>query len=129
MPIGWILSKYQIDPAKLDLASLELLRSGIMRPSDYKAMLDNAQQAGNVTLARLVSKYAGEAAEALEAKNGAGDPNAQTLRYVHYAGKADPAETAMQNFDRIADTFKRCVNNPAMIKHWEGLTEPVLELL
>lgn len=121
--------KHRIDPAKLDLAALELLKSGIMRPADYKAMLESAQRAGNDTMTRMVSKFAREAADAIEKKNGPRDPDAQALRYVHYAGRNDPVEASLQNFDQIADAFRRCVNNPALIPRWEELEGAVLEQL
>lgn len=121
--------KHRIDPAKLDFAALELMKSGIMRPADYKAMLESAQRVGNDTMTRMISKYAREAADAIEKRNGPNDPDAQALRYVHYAGRNDPVEASLQNFDQIADAFRRCVNNPALIPRWEELEGAVLEQL
>lgn len=119
--------RYTMDPAQLDPAALELLKSGTMRPADYDAMLNKADDAGNFTMTRLIAKYAREAAAAAAEKNGPHDPKAQALRYIAQSGCGDPVEAALTGFDYVGDAFRRCVRNPSMIRYWDELTAPALE--
>ena len=121
--------KYTVDPEKLNMQELELLKSGIMRPDEYKAMLEKEAAAGNSTMARLIAKYAAKEAEAVAQKNGESDEAARALRAVSYTAKADPAAEALRNFDDVADVLSRCVNNTAMIQHWDGLAGPLLDMI
>lgn len=50
-----------VDPAAIDGESLELLKSGILTAADFENIA--AKFENNVTMSRLVSKYAAEAAE------------------------------------------------------------------
>ena len=122
-------AEFAIDPAKLDSRAMELLKAGVMRPAEYAAMLAKARAEGNHTMCRMVAKYAQEAAAVAKEKYGANDPQIEELRAVASAGNADPARTYLQNFDIVADTFRRCVNNPSMIGKWEMLTSEILDSL
>ena len=124
-----LAQRFAIDPAKLDAASLELLKSGIMRPAEYRSMLEKARKDGNATMLRIVAKYAADRAAEIAAKDGATSEDARELRVVGYAGNIDPAGEALRNFDVVADVLRRCVNNHAMIGHWDELTGPVLDAL
>jgi len=124
-----LAQRYAVDPAKLDAASLELLKSGIMKPSEYAAMMETARKSGNATMMRMVAKYAADRATEIAAKDGAGSTEARELRMVGHAGNADPAGAALKNFDVVNDVLRRCVTNHAMIGHWDELAGPVLETL
>ena len=124
-----VARQYAIDPAKLDTNSLELLKSGIMKPAEYSAMMEAAKKDGNATMVRMIAKYAAEAAEAAARKNGENSQQARELRMVGYSGNIDPGKAALETFDHIGEIFRRCVNNPAMIKHWDGLAGPLLDML
>lgn len=122
-------AEFAVDPEKLDSHALELLKAGIMRPAEYTAMLAKARAEGNHTMCRMVAKYAQAAAEQAAEKYGSNDPQTKELRAVASAGNADPARTYLHNFDVVADTFRRCVNNPGLIPKWELLTAEILESL
>lgn len=124
-----VARQFAVDPEKLNAAELELIKSGIMRPAEYRAMLEKEASAGNATMVRLIANYAAKEAEAAAAKNGAGDDRARELRAISYMAKADPAGEALRTFDAVADVLMRCVNNPSMIPHWDGLAGPLLDLL
>ena len=124
-----IEQKYAADPAKLDLATLELLKSGIMRPNEYRRLFDSAAQNGNATMTRLIARYALDAAAEATKKFGETSTQARELRAIGYAGNADPAADAMNTFDSIGEIFRRSVANPGMIPHWEELTAPLFDLL
>ena len=103
-----VARQFAVDPEKLDTAELELLKSGIMRPDEYRAMLEKEARAG---------------------KFGEGSAQARELRAVGYVGNIDPGAAALQTFDNVAEILRRCVNNPGMIPHWDGLAGPLLDLL
>jgi len=124
-----VAQRFAVDPSKMDMAALELLKSGIMKAGEYSTMMQEAQKSGNVTMTRLIARYASEAAEAAERKFGEGSAQARELRAVGYAGNIDPGAAALQTFDNVAEILRRCVNNPSMIPHWDGLAGPLLDLL
>lgn len=121
--------RFAVDPAKLDTASLELLKSGIMKPGEYSAMFNRAAQDGNITMTRMIAKYAAEAAEAAAKKYGENSPQARELRMIGYSGNLDPAKDCMNTFDGVTEIFRRTVDNPAMISHWDELTTQLLDML
>ena len=49
-----------VDPTAVDAAGVELMKSGILTPDDYYSLAEKYD--GNVTMLRLLSKYAAEAA-------------------------------------------------------------------
>ena len=120
---------FAVDPAKLDTASLELLKSGIMKPEEYASMFNQAANAGNVTMTRMISKYAAEAAVAAAKRYGENSPQARELRMIGYSGNLDPAKDRMDTFDGVVEIFRRTVDNPGMISHWDELTAQLLEML
>lgn len=121
--------QFEIDPKSVDKASLELLKSGIMKPNEYSDMLKKAASNNNVTMVRLVAKYAEEASAEAEKKYGETSPQARELRAVGYSGNIDPAGEALKTFDNVTEILYRCTNNPYMISHWEELAYPLIEML
>ena len=49
-----------VDPTAVDAAGVELMKSGILTPDDYYSLAEKYD--GNVTMLRLLSKYAADAA-------------------------------------------------------------------
>lgn len=121
--------KFAVDPEKLDMATLELLKSGIMRPAEYRRLFNIAAENGNATMTRLIAKYAMDAAADAAKQYGETSVQARELRAISMAGNADPASAAMRAFDGIAETFRRSVNNPGLIPHWDELTAPLFDLI
>lgn len=78
-----------VDPAQMDMATVEFLRSGILRPAEYASLMRDAQAAGNVTMQRVIAKYADTAAEEISKKYGVGDIAAKQLRAVAHEGNAN----------------------------------------
>ena len=54
---------YTADPKAIDGNTMELLRSGILKPAEYATLFENANQANNATMCRLIAKAAADAAE------------------------------------------------------------------
>ena len=120
-------SAYQVKPDQIDTNALELLKSGIMKPDEYATMLNNAAASGNATMARLVGKYAENAAAAIAENDGLYDPNATALRQVSYQAKAYNGEQWLKAFDMMVDVYDRATRNPYMIDQWDSLTGETVE--
>lgn len=118
---------YSVDPKKLDGATVELLKSGILNPTEYGRLMNEAQAANNPTMVRLIGKYADDAAETRGARYGQSDEGARTLRRVGYAGRTSNGEEYLKTFDAITDVYNRCTRNPALIKSWDSLTAEAVE--
>lgn len=120
---------FRVDPEKIDNATLELLKSGICTPNEYAVFLNKAIDGGNPTMARLICKYAEDAAAAAVEKAGGhmGDPTATALRNVVNDGRAYNGKRWLDAFDYMEDIFNRASRNPAMLELWDGLTAELLE--
>ena len=118
---------YAADPAAMDSATLELLKSGILKSSEYARLMQKAQDNGNHTMCRMIAKYAGDAAVDVAKRYGENDSKARELRAIAYMGNQNDGSETMQAFDLMADVYKRATNNPGMIDHWAELTDVALE--
>ena len=113
----------RIDPAALDMAALEVLKSGIMRPEEYGKMLSD--YTNNPTMARMIGSYAKQAAAQMNKPE-----DADARRFLHAAveqsKKADGSEL-IEGFDNLCTLYDRFANNPLMIPHWEEFTAGTVE--
>ena len=114
--------EYAADPSKVDMQTLELLRSGIMSADEYGRLIDAAASSGNHTMVRLIAKSAADMAEK------ATDTDvARSYRLVSHRGKGNDSNEYLRAFDFLADTFNRCERNFALSGKWDELTAPVVE--
>ena len=114
--------EYAADPSKVDMQTLELLRSGIMSADEYSRLIDAAASNGNHTMVRLIAKNAADMAEK------ATDADvARSYRLVSHKGKGMDGREYLQAFDFLADTFNRCERNFALTGKWDELTSPVVD--
>lgn len=120
-------AEYSADPAALDSSTLELLKSGILRDSEYVRLMNSAAEAGNTTMQRIIGKYAADAAEEVAKKYGQGDQRAMNLRAVSCHSDTGDVGAKLGSFDVLAEAFRRTANNPAMIGSWGELTGDVVE--
>ena len=118
---------YAADPAALDSNTLELLKSGVLKANEYAKLMDKAQSDGNYTMARMIAKYAGDAAAERGNKYGQNDEQARVLRGISYTANQNNGNETLQAFDLMGDVYNRAVNNPGMIDHWGELTSNALE--
>lgn len=118
---------YAADPAALDGNTLELLRSGILKASEYNRLIDKAQHDGNFTMARMVCKYAGDAATSAGKQYGENDSRARELRAISYRANDNNGANTLAAFDLMANVFQRATDNPHMIDSWDSLTGEVAE--
>ena len=118
---------YAADPAALDSATLELMKSGVLKANEYAKLMEKAQSDGNYTMARMIAKYAGDAAEQRGSKYGQNDEQARTLRAISYTASQNNGSDTLQAFDLMSEVYNRATNNPGMIDHWGELTGNALE--
>lgn len=118
---------YAANPAALDNNTLELLKSGILKPNEYTKLISKAQSDGNYTMARMIGKYALEAAAKRSKEYGDDDQKAKELRLISFNADQDNGNDTLQAFDFLSDVYNRSVNNPSMIYAWDELTSAVVE--
>jgi len=125
-----VTKAYMADPAKVDTVALELLKSGILGPGEYVHMWNEAVKTENHTMARLIGKYAGEAAAARAEKHGTTDPDAAQMRQVENAARQYDGRERMAAFDHMVDLYERACREPealANLPRWEKFTAGTVE--
>lgn len=130
--VNAIEADYIVDPAQLDNNTLELMKSGVLKPADYERFMNDAIENENHAMVRMIAKYAEEASKALET-SGVDQKTyyegRERLNNVVNACKTDDGREYLEAFDFLADVYKRSVNNPAMIPFWDQLTTHAVENL
>ena len=119
--------EYSVNPAALDSATLELLKSGIMNAGEYTKLLEQAKAANNPTMVRMIGKYAADAAKARGESHGMNDREAQALRMAEYNSRTYTGGDRLEAFDNMVSLYHRCTNNPGMIDHWGEFTAETVE--
>lgn len=121
---------FSANPAKLDSATLELLKSGILKPHEYQRLMNAAIRDDNPTMMRVIAQYANQAAEE-ETKSNGGKSNdkAKALRAVAYQARYASGDIYLSNFDGLTDTLRRCVKHypSSLFDSWESLTGEAID--
>mgnify|MGYP006865374155 CR=1 FL=1 len=124
-------ASFVVDPAQVDTAALELLKSGICGAADFEKLMHDATRASNATMIRLIASYAAQAADGLKESDGRISYDRRDefsrLNAVGQQGTAYTSRAKLQEFDALADVFRRTMRNPSMIAHWEELTAGAIE--
>ena len=113
---------YAADPKAIDANTMELLKSGILKPAEYDRLFEVANHGDNATMCRLIAQAAETAAA-----NAKDDDTARQLRYVANKGRGLDGRHYMQAFDSMADTLDRSLRRTYLIKSWDELTANILE--
>ena len=120
--VAAVESHFTADPAALEMATLELLKSGILKPAEYNRLMDKAINDSNHTMARMIGQYAKAAAE------NAGDRDTATaLRSVSYKSNGMNGSNYVEAFDFVTGLYDRCSRNPALYSKWDELAGEVIE--
>lgn len=117
-----ISDKFAARPADIDHDVLTLLNSGILTPSEFTRLYN---EASSPTMKRLIGHAAGEAAERMKDDREA----SRILRNVANAGTQYSGTQYLAAFDGLTDVLRRTMKNPAMSKFYAELTDPYLEML
>lgn len=108
-----------VNPDEVDNSTIELLKSGILTPSDYSALLN--RHSSNSTMTRLISKAINDRAKEET------EPRKRAELQVLVSNTRTEVSDRLANFDTLAYTLERTANNPAMISHWDSLTSGIVE--
>lgn len=111
-----------VDPGQVDTAAVALLDSGICTATDLEKLMDDAGQAGNNTMIRLIAAHAEKLAAVSESQ-----PERVRLTALAQQTPAREGAALLAAFDGLTDVFRRTMNNTAMIGHWERLTADAIE--
>ncbi len=127
-----IEDEYIAKPSQIDTNTLELLKSGILKPGEYSSLMNAAKEKNNHTMVRMIARYAGEAAELEEKSPSTLDATKQhetlaTLRAVSELGKNVDGSEYLKTFDSLAGAFEKCTENTAMIDSWDSITADTVE--
>ena len=130
--VNAIEADYIVDPEQLDNNTLELMKSGVLKPADYERFMNDALENENHAMVRMIAKYAEEASKALETSGVEQKTyyeGRERLSTVANAGKTDDGREYLEAFDYITEVYRRTVNNPSMIRYWDQLTAHAVENL
>ena len=117
-----VSDRFSARPADIDHDVLTLLNSGILTPSEFTRLYN---EASSPTMKRLIGHAAGEAAERMKDDREA----SRILRNVANAGTQYSGTQYLAAFDGLTDVLRRTMKNPAMSKFYAELTDPYLEML
>ena len=120
--IAEIGSAFAADPAQLDMATLELMKSGILNASEYSRLMDKAINDGNHTMARMIAQHAKAAADSTDDRE-----DAAAFRAVAYKGNSMNGNNYIEAFDFVTSLYDRCSRNPALYSKWDELAGEVIE--
>ena len=120
--VAAVESHFTADPAALDMATLELLKSGILKPAEYNRLMDKAINDNNHTMARMIGQHAKAAAE-----NAIDRDTATALRSVSYKSNGMNGSNYVEAFDFVTGLYDRCSRNPALYGSWNELAGEVIE--
>ena len=113
---------YAADPKAIDANTMELLKSGILKPAEYDRLFEVANQSNNATMCRLIAQAAEKAVESAKSED-----DERQLRLVASRGRGLDGRHYMQTFDDMADLLDSRLRQPYLIKTWGTLTAEVLE--
>ena len=120
-----ISDDFAANPEHLDMATMELIRSGILSANEYSRLMDKAIKADNHTMVRVLSQYASN--RATEATQANDKNSAHEFRVVASKGSGVNGHEYIEAFDVMTDCFKRCMGNTSLIKHWDELVGGIVE--
>ena len=118
-----LASDYAAKPDNVDTSTVELLKTGILDADEYLRLMNKAKSDGNLTMSRVIAKYAEkQAAELLKSNDGEETAAVRDLRTVSMMAPKSVGETELRQFDVMGEAFRRTSENPAMIQDWDDLT-------
>ena len=117
-----VTAAFCADGSQVDMATVELMRSGILKPHEYFMLYDKAQKSGNHTMCRLIGKYAGDVAQTAPTQELQAQLNTLANNAQHTAGN-----DYIMAFNYLQDAYSRTANNPAMMDRWDEMTAATIE--
>lgn len=106
-----VTSAFSANPESLDTSVLELLKSGILEPSEYDTFMEKAKAEKNGTMARMIAKYAVDAGEKIKNTD-----TAKAMRYLAVASKGNLAEEPLQRVNDFIAILGKIARSPSLMK-------------
>lgn len=125
--VAEISEEYAAKPEQIDLATIELMKAGVMSSSEYRRIFDAARADGNSTMARIIAKYAAGEAEKAVRQNGEFDEEASGFRQIVFDGRHENGSEYLEAFDSFVNVYNRTEHNTALIGYWDELTSAAIE--
>ena len=125
--VAEISEEYAAKPEQINLATIELMKAGVMSSSEYRRIFDAARADGNSTMARIIAKYAATEAEKAVKKNGELDEEASGFRQIVFDGNHENGGEILEAFDAFVNVYNRTEHNTALIGYWDELTSAAIE--
>lgn len=116
---------FAVNPEHLDSATVELLKSGIMKPEEYGRLMNKAMADDNPTMVRLIAKHAKDRADQADTERNT--DTARAFRAVAYKGSSVNGNNYLEAFDVMTSCFNRCMKNTALMSHWDELNGEIVE--
>lgn len=113
---------FTADPAALDMATIELMKSGILSVAEYNRLMDRAIGENNHTMARMIGQHAKTVAESAKSND-----EAAAFRTIAYKSNGLNGSNYIEAFDFVTSLFDRCTRNPGLYKKWDELAGNVIE--
>lgn len=117
-----VYREYAAKGEEVDLATLELLKSGILKSQEYFTLYETARGNGNNTMMRLIGKYADEAADKAPTRE-----LQERLHTLYNIASVTPGKEYMDAFSVLEDAYRRTANNPDMIPRWDEMTAAIIK--
>lgn len=119
--------KLTVNPEQLDLATVKLLESGIMKPNDYIRLFESARQDNNITMMRVIAKHAHDYNDRERLTGEAGTK----LRIMEGEARRMVGGDRLNVFAGAVDAFARRLSEPMLINTdtWDTVVKPSLESL
>lgn len=124
-----LVSDYSAKPEDIDEKTLHLINSGILKPHEYKLLMNKAKQNGNNTMIRLIGKAAEDAADRLARMYPENTKPVEDMRVVAFSEPTPDGSTELARFDVLKEAFYRSTENTEMIPDWDDLTRKTVEEL
>ena len=116
-----LFDKFAVHPDQVNIQTMELLKSGILKDSEYVFLVNDAIEHENYTMARIIAKQAEDMANTRPANE------AVILRHVAEIGKKDYSADFLSTYDGLVEIMNRCLNNLDMADHWGEFTMEITE--
>lgn len=118
---------FAADPDKIDINTMELLKSGILSGNDYTNLFEKATSEDNITMARIIGTYARTKADEVAKFNGTTDMEAVTCRNVANMADSINGDIYIRLYDGLADAYRRCTENNILIDMWDSLVGDIIK--
>lgn len=128
---------YCADPAAIDRNVMTLLDSGILTAREMRKLVDDAKEAGNPTMCRIIKEYANKTIKENEKRWGVHDPELSDLNYVVDTASKNDGRFILGEFDNLKTCLTYITGDPngeyhrdigtGALDRWEEITSQAVE--